>query len=151
MGMGNNGGNLYQYFMPVGTGALGQENLAAAAADHGELVCVVPCTLRRIQFHIDLAIDATTTAPVVTFTHRDTIGGSTDTAIDTLTLADNAVVGSTYYTDVNQEFAVGEVLLLDHTTQAAGSGTAAGTGYYSGVCEDSPEAAGNNANLIASA
>lgn len=123
---------LQNMLVPAGTGVLGAETLTASAAEHGEFLVMKRCALRRISFCVTTAVSATTTAPVVTFTKRVTPGSATGSStIGTLTIPDTTAIGKVVYKDIEPvELNVGDSVLLNHTTQATGSGSPAGAGYY---------------------
>lgn len=130
---------------------LKEMDIGAASADHGELVCVRPCRVTRLQFTLTgEAASGTTTAPTVVFTKRPTpLSSSGESAVGTLTVPSGTAIGKTVYKDIDPvEFAVGDSMELSHTV---GVGTPTGMGVYSFVCEESPEEPANNTDMVESA
>lgn len=140
------------YFVPAGSAAIDAENLAATAAVHGEQICKQRCVVRRLKFLVNLAVIATSTAPVVTFRLRSAPGVTSGQAvIGTLTIPDGTAAGAVLYKDIDPVVVeVGQAIALDHTTQAAG-GSIAGTGFYAMEAMDNPEVPVNEDQMIASA
>ena len=138
---------------PVGTTPLGVETLSAAVAVHGEYMVMKKCTIKKIFFQVSTAVDADTTAPVVTFRKRPTPGSATNqSTIGTLTIPDGTAAGKVLYKEVEPvALEVGDSICLDHTTQAADSSAAAGAGYYGFIVSDSPEDLSNQSDAVASA
>lgn len=146
--------NMFEYFIPAGSAALDIEAVDAAAAVHGEMVCVKPCYIKRVFFNVAVAVAADTTAPVVEFNRRPTQGSATgEVLIDQITIPDGTAAGTIMYVDLSSPVAIaaGETVAFEHVTQAADAGTAAGDGYYGFLCIDDPEVPGNQSNLTASA
>jgi len=149
--------NAGAYFMPkidVGVttaGPLIEMDIGAASADHGEMICIRSCRVKRLQFTLvgELA-GGTTTAPTVVFTRRPTPGSATgEVVMGTLTIPDATAVGTTVYLDIDPvEFAVGDSFEIAHTV---GVGTPTGQGFWSVVCDDDPEDPRNNSGMLASA
>lgn len=138
---------------PAGTGVLGVETLSAAAAVHGEYLVMRSCVVRRIGFVVTTLVAADTTAPVVEFNRRPTPGSSSgEVLLGQLTIPEGAAVGKVYYKDISPvRLQVGDALSLEHVTQAADSGAAAGAGYYMFELVDEPENIANEADAVASA
>lgn len=132
-------------------GVLKVMDIGAASADHGELICVRPCKVYRLQFTLtEEAASGTTTAPTVIFTKRPTPNSATGEAIlDSLIVPSGTAIGKTVYIDVDPvSFSVGQSMELSHTV---GVGTPTGIGVYSFICMEDPEVPENNANMIESA
>lgn len=127
------------------------ENLAAAAAVYGEYYVTKPCSVKSLRFIVTTEIDATTTAPVIEINRRPTPGSSSgEVLICQMTIPDNTAAGKV----VVERFApvqlnVGDSLAFEHVTQAAGSGTAAGIGFYDVELEADYEVDGNQSDLVA--
>jgi hypothetical protein len=126
-------------------------DIGAASADHGELICVRPCKVHRLQFTLteELA-GGTSVAPRVIFTKRPTPNSATSEAVvGTVIVPDATAVGKTVYLDVDPvAFAVGDSMELSHVI---GTGTPTGIGVYSFICFEDNEEAANNSDMIESA
>jgi hypothetical protein len=126
-------------------------DIGAASADHGELICVRPCKVVRLQFTLtEEAASGTVTAPTVIFTKRPTPNSATNEAVvETLVVPSGTAIGKTVYLDIDPvSFSVGQSMELSHTV---GSGTPTGIGVYSFICMEDPETPENNSNMIESA
>jgi len=108
------------------------ENLAAAVAVHGEYYVTKPCSISGLRFLVSTLVSATTTAPQIEINRRPTPGSSTsEVLLGTIIIPDTTAAGKVMV----KRFApvqlnVGDSLNFEHTVQAAGSGTAAGVGFY---------------------
>ena len=150
-------GNHLAYFVPIiplslnAAEVLKEIDIGATGADHGELLCVRSCRVVEVQFTLvgELA-GGTTTAPTVLFKKRPTpLSATGESTVGTLTIPDATAIGKTVYKPVTPvAFAVGDSMELSHTV---GVGTPTGQGYYSFICEEDPEVAGNNSDMILSA
>ena len=148
-------GGLLNFFAPLiplattDSGVLQEIDIGAASADHGELVCHTPCTMKRAQFSLTSeAASGTTTAPTVIFTKRPTpLSATSESVAATVTVASGGAVGATYYTEVDVDFAVGDTLEISHTV---GVGTPTGIGVASAEFSYDPEVPGNNSEMILS-
>jgi hypothetical protein len=145
--------NKYGNFIPLGTTPLGTETVSAAVAVHGEMICMKSCRVTRLLFYISTAIAADTTAPVVTFRKRPTPNSSSgQSTIGALTLPNLTAIGKVVYKDVSPvNLDVGDSVCFDHTTQAVDGSAAAGAGYYGFECEDRPDEAANQTDMVESA
>lgn len=151
-------GNHLSYFIPnipVAANAaevLKEMDIGAASADHGELICIRPCVVKQIGFVLaGEAASGTTTAPTVVFTKRPTpLSATGESAVGTLTIPSGTAIGKIVYKNLSAPvtFAVGDSMELSHTV---GVGTPTGMGCYFFVCDEDPEVAGNNSDMIASA
>lgn len=144
-------GSLLAYFQPDAVAPIGVIDVGAASADAGELVCVKPCVINEVQFHVtDEAISGTTTAPTVVFTKRPTPNSATsEEVVATLTLPSGTAVGKVIYkANLSVAFEVGDSLEISHTV---GVGTPTGQGIASAICSDNPENRTNMSDMIASA
>lgn len=123
---------------------------AAAVADLSH-VCKSHCIVRRLLMPV-LVATVSTGNIVVTFRKRPTPGSAVGQSdLGTLTIPTAAVVGKTYYKDIQGvEFQPGDELICEVTTAAAGGG-AAGQGLGLFVAEEDPETASNESHMIASA
>ena len=125
-------GGLLNFFSPIiplattDSGVLQEIDIGAASADHGELLCHTPCTLKRLQFTLTSeAASGTTTAPTVVFTKRPTpLSATGETSVGTVTVPSGGAIGATYYKEVDVDFAVGDSLEISHTV---GVGTPPGS------------------------
>lgn len=154
MSYDKSGSNLLEYFIPAGSSVLDIEAVDASPAVHGEFVCVRACEIKRVGFNVAIAVAADTTAPVVEFNRRPTQGSSSgEVLIDQITIPDATAAGTCMYVDLTSPvaFAPGETLAVEHVTQAADAGTAAGDGYYFALCIDDPEIPANQDNMTESA
>ena len=131
-------------------GVLREMDIGASSADHGEYVCIKPCRIKRIGFIMTGEVaGGTSVAPTVVFTKRPTpLSATAESAIGTLTIPDATAVGKVVYKDVDVALAVGDSVELAHTV---GTGTPTGMGHPFLECEDDPEVAGNNSDMIESA
>lgn len=126
------------------------ENLAATAAVYGEYYVTKPCSISELRFIVTAAIDATTTAPVIEVNRRPTPGSSSnEVLVCQFTIPDNTTAGTVCV----ERFApvqlnVGDSLAFEHVTQAAGSGTAAGAGFYDAVLHVDDESDANQSDLL---
>lgn len=129
---------------------LKEVDIGASSGDHGELICIKPCHIKRFQFTLTgEAASGTVTAPTVIFTKRPTpLSATGESVVCTLTIPSGGAIGKTYYKDVDVAMAVGDSIEVSWTV---GSGTPTGMGCYSFVCHNDPEVAGNNSDMVASA
>jgi len=144
------------YFIPniplatTDAGVLKEMDIGASSADHGEMLCIKDCTVKRVQFTaVGEAVSGTTTAPTVIFTKRPTPLSATDEeVIATITVPSGTAIGTTVFVDLEEDFAVGDSLEISHTV---GVGTPTGIGFWSIQVDPDPEYHGNNTELIESA
>ena len=144
------------YFIPniplaaTTAGVLREMDIGAASADHGELICVKDCVVKRVGFiAVGEAVSGTTSAPQVIFTKRPTPLSATDESVAaTVTVPSGTAVGSAIYKDINVAFKVGDSMEISHVV---GVGTPTGQGFYFMEAYDNQEVAGNNSELTASA
>lgn len=150
------GGHL-AFFAPLITLAqnaaevLKEMDIGAASADHGELVCIKSCRVKRLMFTLTSeAAGGTVSAPQVVFTKRVTpLSATGEAVVDTLIVPSGTAIGKTVYLDIDPvEFAVGDTMELSHVV---GSGTPTGIGVYGFECEEASEVPANNADMIESA
>lgn len=143
---------MYNYFVPRGTSPIAIEAIDASPAVHGGMMCFRRCKVKRLMFLEETLVVATSTAPVVEFNRRPTVGSSSgEVLLGTLTIPDATAIGTVIYKDIEPVvFNPGEELSFEHVTQAAG-GSIAGDGYYAVECEDYPEQPGNETKMTASA
>jgi len=124
-------------------------DIGATGADHGEMLCVKPCTVYRLQFTlVSEASSGTTTAPTVLFKKRPTPASATgETTMGTLVILSGAAIGTTTFLDITPtKLAVGDAVEISHTV---GVGTPTGKGFWSMLASDSPEDNRNNSELTA--
>lgn len=150
-------GNHLAFFVPIiplslnAAEVLKEIDIGATGADHGELLCVRPCKVVEVQFTLvgELA-GGTSAAPTVLFKKRPTpLSATNESTVGVLTVPDATAIGKTVYKPVTPvAFAIGDSMELSHTV---GTGTPTGQGYYSFICEEDPEVAGNNSDMILSA
>lgn len=151
-------GNHLEFFIPniplatSTSGVLREIDIGAASGDHGELICVRSCVVRRLGFILSgEAASGTTTAPTVIFTKRPTpLSASGESVIGTLTIPSGTAIGKVVYKDLSSPvtLAVGDSVEVSWTV---GVGTPTGQGLYFMVCDEDPEQPGNNSDMIASA
>lgn len=150
-------GSHLKYFVPSiqlaenAAEVLKEVDIGAASGDHGELLCVVPCVVKRFQFTVSgEAVSGTSVAPTVVFTKRPTPHSASSEAVScTLTIPSGTAIGKTVYKDIaDLKMAVGDSIEVAWTV---GTGTPTGMGFYSILCQDSPEYKGNNSDMVASA
>lgn len=129
------------------------ENLAAAAAVYGEYYVTKSCSVAELRFHVTTTVSATTTVPVIEINRRPTPGSSSgEVFIDNITLPNNTTAGTVMVARFAPvQLNVGDSLAFEHVTQAAGSGTAAGAGFYDVVLHIDDESDGNQSDLTVSA
>lgn len=126
-------------------------DIGASSADHGEYLCVRPCRVRRLQFTLTGEVaGGTSVAPQVVVTKRPTPKSATGaSAVGTLNVPDGTAVGKTVYKDIEPvDFAVGDSM---HVAHVIGTGTPTGMGHFSAICDDKPEEAANNSDMVESA
>lgn len=150
-------GNHLAFFVPIiplalnAAEVLKEMDIGAASADHGELLCVRSCRVVELMFTLvgELA-GGTSVAPRVIFTKRPTpLSATSEAIVGTVIVPDATAIGKTVYLPVTPvKFAVGDSMELSHVI---GTGTPTGQGYYSFMCEEDPEVAGNNSDMILSA
>ena len=132
-------------------GVLEEIDIGATAADHGEMICVKACTIKRLMFILvgELA-GGTTTAPTVVFKKRPTpLSATGETTLGTLTIPDATAIGKVVYKDITPvNLAVGDGIEIAHTV---GVGTPTGKGFWAVELDDHPEDARNNTDMLASA
>jgi hypothetical protein len=132
-------------------GVMKEMDLGEAAADHGELLCVRPCTVHKLLFTVTSeAVVGTTTPPTVIFTKRLTPFSATgEEVIGTLTIPDGTAVGATIELNVQVDLEVGDTVELSHT-QGVG-GTPAGQGTYDLNLSYKPEDSRENSEVSTTA
>ena len=150
-------GNMLEFFRPVmvvaanDTKPLCAIDIGASSGAHGDFVCIRPCTVKQLLFSVSLeAVSGTTTAPTVVFTKYTAPGVSAgSTAMGTLIIPTGTAVGKTVYKAVTPvAFDVGQAI---HLAWTVGVGTPTGQGDADVYAEYTPEIAGNNSNMVASA
>ncbi len=150
-------GNHLAFFTPLITLAqnaaevLKEMDIGASSADHGELVCVRSCKVKRLMFILTSeAASGTTTAPTVIFTKRPTpLSATGESVVETLVIPSGTAIGKCVYLDIEPvEFAVGDSMELSHTV---GVGTPTGQGVYAFECMEFSELPANNSDMIESA
>lgn len=129
------------------------EVVSAAAAVYGGYLVTKAVELKRFSFYVSVAIVAATTAPVVKISRRPTFNSSSgELEIARLTLPTGTAIGKVVYKDVDPyQLLPGDELSIEHVTQAADPGTAAGAGYYDAILQSGPESDANCSALLASA
>lgn len=152
-----NHGSFLKYFHPnqviagTGTKPMAAINTAAANGTHGEYICVLPCTVKRLQATVTLATVSTSVLPVITAS-KCTLpnAGGTVSTVGTLSIPDASSVGQTIYKpDLAVAFLPGQALQIKWTVGTGGS--VAGEVVFSALCEEDPETYANNTLMIASA
>lgn len=126
-------------------------DIGAASGSAGEYLCVKQCMVAQLQFTMtEEAASGTTTPPTVVFKKRPTpLSASGAVTIGTLIIPSGTAIGKTVYLEVDPvEFAVGDSMEISWTV---GVGTPTGIGLASFVCNEDPEVALNNADMIESA
>lgn len=148
-------GSHLSFFTPLITLAqnaaevLKEVDIGAASGDHGELVCIRPCTITQCGFALTSeAASGTTTAPTVVFTKRPTPQSATgESVVATVTVASGSGIGKVAYeNNTPVTFAVGDSMKVSWTI---GVGTPTGQGVYYFICDEDPETAANNSDMIA--
>lgn len=148
-------GSHLSFFTPIITLAqnaaevLKEQDIGAASADHGELVCVRPCTVVQCGFVLTSeAASGTTTAPTVIFTKRPTpLSASGESVVSTVTVASGLAIGKVAYeNNTPVKFAVGDSMEISHTV---GVGTPTGQGVYYFICVEDSEVPANNSDMSA--
>ena len=154
MGYPDKGTHL-NYFVPVvalattDVGVMHSIDIGATGADHGELLCVRPCSVVQCGFSLtEEAASGTSAAPTVLFKKRPTYASATgESTVSTVTVASGAAVGSTTYENCTPvKFAVGDTMEVSHTV---GTGTPTGIGVYYFICVDDEEVPANNTEMAA--
>lgn len=149
-------GSMLNYFHPniplatTTSGVLREVDIGAASGDHGEYICVKPCTIRVLKFMlVGEAASGTVTPPSVIFTKRPTpLSATSESAIGTLIIPSGTAIGKVVYKEVVVDMSVGDSVEI---SWVVGSGTPTGIGFAFFECEDKPEVPGNNADMIESA
>lgn len=111
-----------------------------------------PMVVRKIAVAVTTATVSTGNI-VVTVSKYHTIGASTSAVVlGTIAIPGGVAVGKVYYKDLAaiQKLVVGDELIFEVTTAAAGGG-AAGAGVCMFDADDSPETSANNSDMVASA
>lgn len=153
----NSKGNGMMFFQPLITLAqnaaevLKEVDIGAASGDHGELICIQPCKISRLQFTLTSeAASGTSVAPRVIFTKRPTpLSATSEAIIGTVIVPSGTAVGKTVYLNIEPTaFAVGDSLEI---SWVIGTGTPTGQGVYSFIAHECPEQPANNSDMIASA
>ena len=150
----NSVGDFFRPIIAVATtdaGVMQEIDIGASSADHGELLCVKRCVVRRCLFGLTgEAASGTTTAPTVIFTKRPTPNSATgESIICTLTIPSGGAIGKVYYKDFSPiVFEVGDSLEISHTV---GVGTPTGMGVWSLEVNEDPEYKSNESDMVASA
>ena len=89
-----------------------------------------PMVVHRLEFIVQTAVVATSTAPVVSLDFTDTVGSVSRAEKVTLTIPNTTAAGVTIEADLTPFFVADtDILHFERKTQAAG-GTTAGDGYY---------------------
>jgi hypothetical protein len=129
----------------------GEVDIGASSGDHGELICFRQCVVRRLAFCLTSeAASGTSVAPTVIFTKRPTpLSATAESVIGILTVPSGTAIGKVVYKDITPvSFAPGDSLEISWTV---GTGTPTGIGMWYVECNDDPESAGNQSDMIASA
>ena len=124
-------------------------DIGASSADLGELVCVRSCYVTQVGFAVTgEVVGGTATAPTVIFKKRPTpLSATSESTVGTLTIPDTTAVGKVIYENVTPvAFAVGDSMEISHTV---GTGAPTGMGCYYFICDEAPEVAGNNTDMVA--
>jgi|ERR1035437_348792 hypothetical protein len=130
---------------------LKEVDIGASSAVHGELICVKPCLVRRLMFTLTGEVaGGSTVAPIVNFKkHPTPLSSSNETVVGALTIPDTTAIGKVVYKDISPiAFKVGDSIEISHVIGTTGP---TGMGHYSFECEEHPDTAGNNTNMVASA
>lgn len=128
---------------------LKEVDIGAASADHGELICVRSCYVTQIGFVLTgEAASGTSVAPTVLFKKRPTpLSATGESDVGTLTVASGTAIGKVVYENITPvAFAVGDSMEISHVI---GTGTPTGMGHYYFICDEDPEVAGNNSDMVA--
>lgn len=150
-------GGVLKYFMPIAGLAAGaitvleQLDIGAASGDHGEMLCIKPCVLRRVGFvPIAEAVSGTTTAPTVVFTKRPTPLSATGEAVaGTLTVPSGTAIGAPVFKDVTPVyFQPGDSMEVSWTV---GVGTPTGIGTWFAEFHDCDELPANVSGYVSGA
>lgn len=150
------GGHL-AFFTPLITLAqnaaevLKEVDIGASSGDHGELVCIKSCKVKRLMFTLTSeAAGGSSVAPTVIFTRRPTpLSATNEAVVETLVIPHGTAIGKTVYLDIDPvEFAVGESMEISWTV---GTGSPTGQGVYAFECQEASEVPGNNSDMIESA
>jgi hypothetical protein len=132
-------------------GVLRAMDIGAASADHGEMLCIKRCKVKRLGFIMTEEVaGGTTAAPTVVFTRRPTpLSATGEAVVGTLTIPDATAVGSGIYKDVTPvTLEVGDTLEISHTV---GVGTPTGIGQWYVEIDEEPEDVRNESDLSESA
>jgi hypothetical protein len=108
--------------------------------------------VRRAAFGISVATVSNANI-VITIKKYVTLGSaSNEVTLDTIVIPGGTAAGKVYYVDFPAvaTLAVGDELVFEVTTAAAGGG-AAGSGFCMFDADDLPEVAGNNSDMVLSA
>ena len=130
---------------------LSEVDIGASSGDHGEMICIRSCKVKRLLFVVSgEAVSGTTTAPTVIFTKRPTPLSATDeSAIGTLTIPTGTAIGKVVYKDLDAiALAVGDSVEISWTV---GVGTPTGMGFWGLEVDEDPEEPANNSDMIESA
>jgi hypothetical protein len=150
-------GNHLAFFVPIITLAqnaaevLKEVDIGASSADHGELVCVKSCRVKRLMFTLTSeAAGGSTTAPTVIFTKRPTpLSATGEAVVETIVVPHGTAIGKTVYVDLDPyKFNVGDSMEVSWTV---GVGSPTGQGVYAFECEEVVEVPDNNSDMIESA
>ena len=106
------------------------EDLTAAGAVYGEFKPARRVKIKRLMFLVTTTVAADTTAPVVEFNKRILPKDATgEVLLGQLTIPDGTAAGTIIYKDIDPvEVGLADSIALEHVTQAADSGVAAGAG-----------------------
>lgn len=132
-------------------GAASGESLTSAAVISRFMVMVPKVTVDMIAFAIKTATVSTGNI-VVAFKKRPTVGSATgESTIGSLTIPTGIAAGKVYYKNISPvSFEIGEELVVEVTTAAAGGG-AAGDGFSLFKASYSAEQLANISDAVASA
>lgn len=142
---------LLEFAVPLASTALDADDLTATGV-HGEYVITKSCLVKRLVAAVTAAVAGSTTAPVITFKRRPTLGSAIgEVSLGTITIPDGTAAGKVLYKELTQpvQFKVGEGLAIEVTTAATG-GVPAGNAVYDALVIDDPEVPANEANMVAS-
>lgn len=129
----------------------GEIDIGASSGTHGEILCMRPCTVRRLAFLLTSEqAGGTSVAPTVVFKkHPTPLSSSGATTIGTLTIPDATAVGKYVYKDITPvDFTPGDTIEISWTI---GTGTPTGIGMWYVEAVDKAENAANVSDMIASA
>lgn len=142
---------MYVYKHGIIQGPMGSAQSLTSAAVVARFAPTERVQLQRIQFSVSTATVSSASIVITVKKYITPNSASGAVTLGTLTIPTGVAAGKVYYKDIDpQAIKVGEEIVFEVTTQAAGGG-AAGAGFSLPVCIEFPESELENTDMVESA